>query len=391
MSKRYTVMFVDDEKEILRSLQRLVRNEPYKVEFANGGYDALGRLKKNQVSVLVTDLHMPEIGGLDLLEMVKKRWPDTIRLILSGNSDSGTILEAINKGDIYRYITKPWDNRELRVIVRQALELYKLQEEKKHLLSRLEQHNLQLERQVEERTQQLLRTRSQAEIGKYASQLVHNLRNPLQSLSCALDFMDYLILNQSSDFNKLEKAVQIARNSAQDLKRIISSVLDRDRQNMQFNLEPVNLNQLIRQVLEYYRINPLFNNEIQKDIKLAESLAPILANSSQIKQILDNLISNAIDAMETSPKKHLVVETSGNRHSVVIRVKDSGCGINEKNLERIYESGFTTKPADKGTGLGLASVKTMVDAYNGTIQVESKNGKGTTFTIQLPIRRSMPV
>ncbi len=391
MSKRYTVMFVDDEKEILRSLQRLVRNEPYKVEFANGGYDALGRLKKNQVSVLVTDLHMPEIGGLDLLEMVKKRWPDTIRLILSGNSDSGTILEAINKGDIYRYITKPWDNRELRVIVRQALELYKLQEEKKHLLSRLEQHNLQLERQVEERTQQLLRTRSQAEIGKYASQLVHNLRNPLQSLSCALDFMDYLILNQSSDFNKLEKAVQIARNSAQDLKRIISSVLDRDRQNMQFNLEPVNLNQLIRQVLEYYRINPLFNNEIQKDIKLSESLAPILANSSQIKQILDNLISNAIDAMETSPKKHLVVETSGNRHSVVIRVKDSGCGINEKNLERIYESGFTTKPADKGTGLGLASVKTMVDAYNGTIQVESKNGKGTTFTIQLPIRRSMPV
>ncbi len=385
----YTALFVDDEKEILRSLQRLVRNEPYQALFAHGGHAALRQMEQERVHVLVTDMHMPDIDGLQLLEMVKKRWPDTIRLILSGRADSGSILDAINKGDIYRYITKPWDNRELRIIVRQALELYGLQDERKRLLKRLEQQNRQLERKVEERSRQLLKTRSQAEIGKYASQLVHNLRNPLHSLSSALDFIDYLILNQTSEAEKLEKAVRIAKNSARDLKRIISSILDHAHQDAHFSLEPVDLNQVVRQVLEYYRINPVFNTEVKKEIKLAENLPSILANSSQIKQIVDNLISNAIDAMEDSPEKRLVIETSSNRQGVVIMVSDSGCGIEPEHMQSIFNSDFTTKPADKGTGLGLASVKTMVDAYNGSIHVESTKGKGTTFIIHLPTRRSL--
>ncbi len=383
-----TVLFVDDEKEILRSLQRLVHNEPYQAVFAHGGPAALNRMQQEEVHVLVTDMHMPELDGLELLELVKRRWPDTIRLILSGRADSGSILDAINKGDIYRYITKPWDNRELRIVVRQALELYSLQHERKRLLKRLEQQNRQLERKVEERSRQLLKTRSQAEIGKYASQLVHNLRNPLHSLSSALDFIDYLILNRTSEAQKLEKAVRVAKNSARDLKRIISSILDHAHQDAHFSLEPVDLNRVVRQVLEYYRINPVFNTQVKKEIKLADDLPAILANSSQIKQIVDNLISNAIDAMENSPEKRLTVETSSNRQGVVVRVSDSGCGIEPEHMELIFNSDFTTKPAEKGTGLGLASVKTMVEAYNGSIHVESKKGEGTTFIIQLPIRRS---
>ncbi len=391
MKKPYTVLFVDDEKQILRSLQRLVRNEPYQAVFAQGGPAALDRMQQGGIHVLVTDMHMPGMDGLELLERVESYWPETIRLILSGRSDSGSILDAINKGNIYRYITKPWDNRELRIIVRQALELYGLQDERKRLLKRLEQQNRLLERKVEERSRQLLKTRSQAEIGKYASQLVHNLRNPLHSLSSALDFIDYLILNQDAGAEKLEKAVRIAKDSADDLKRIISSILDHAHRDAHFNLEPVDLNRIIQQVLEYYRINPVFNTQIKKNIQLADNLPAILANSSQIKQIVDNLISNAIDAMESSAEKILAVQTYSNRHAVFIKVSDSGSGIMPEHMELIFNSDFTTKPPDKGTGLGLASVKTMVDAYNGTINVESTPGKGTTFIIQLPVGRSLQV
>jgi len=142
MEKR-TVLFVDDERDILSSLKRLFRSEPYQTIFAQSGKEALSFLEKERVHVIVTDLNMPEMDGFTLLKQVQKKHPDVIRLVLSAHADKDSVLNAINVGSISRFIIKPWDNEALKTFVRHAIESVRLQEEKKNLLKRIEEHNRQ--------------------------------------------------------------------------------------------------------------------------------------------------------------------------------------------------------------------------------------------------------
>ena len=139
MEKR-TVLFVDDEEKILRSLKRALQDEPYETLFASSGKEALEILEHNEVHVLVTDMYMPEIDGLELLRLVKEEYPHIIRLVLSGFAEKEILLNAINKGEILRFITKPWkSNEELKIIIRQAIEHYDLHSEREMLMSVFEQ------------------------------------------------------------------------------------------------------------------------------------------------------------------------------------------------------------------------------------------------------------
>ena len=174
-----TVLFVDDEIDILNSLKRLLRAEPYQSFFAGSGHEALGILEKEAIHVVLTDLGMPEMGGLALLKQVRERYPDIIRLVLSVHGDRHSILNAINRENAHRYLVKPWDNMELKLIVKQAVDQFNLQQERRDLLKKLEEYNRLLEKRVEDRTKQLLAIEKQAEIGKHASHIVHNLNNPL--------------------------------------------------------------------------------------------------------------------------------------------------------------------------------------------------------------------
>jgi DNA-binding NtrC family response regulator len=139
MEKR-TVLFVDDEEKILTSLKRGLMDEPYDTLFANSGKEALELLQQEEIHVIVTDLHMPEMGGLELLRIVKERYPHIIRLVISAYAEVDVLLDAINKGEILRFITKPWKSgREFKIVFRQAIEYYDLHSEREMLLTFLEQ------------------------------------------------------------------------------------------------------------------------------------------------------------------------------------------------------------------------------------------------------------
>jgi DNA-binding NtrC family response regulator len=120
-----TVLFVDDEERLLNSLKRGLIDEPYKCLFANSGPQALEVLSKNPVQVIVTDMRMPEMNGLELLRLVREKYPDIIRIVLSGYTQITTLLTAINEGHIYKYITKPWKlEEEFKPQIRAALEYW---------------------------------------------------------------------------------------------------------------------------------------------------------------------------------------------------------------------------------------------------------------------------
>ncbi len=138
MEKR-RVLFVDDEEKVLKALERSLLDEPYEALFTNSGKEALEILKREEVHVLMTDMRMPEMTGLELLRIVKEIYPYIIRMVLSGYAEINTLLAAINEGEIFRFITKPWKDEELKTTICQAIEFYDLHSECEMLMGFVEQ------------------------------------------------------------------------------------------------------------------------------------------------------------------------------------------------------------------------------------------------------------
>ena len=157
-----TVLFVDDEVNILKALQRLLRQDDMKVLCAAGAREAFELLEQHPTQVIVTDQRMPDMCGVDLLSSVRERWPDVVRMMLTGYTEMGVAVEAINRGEIYRLITKPWNDDELKATLRQAFDHHALKSEIRRLNQvtreqnfRLQDMNRNLEEKVRERTRQV--------------------------------------------------------------------------------------------------------------------------------------------------------------------------------------------------------------------------------------------
>src|SRR5215510_6993174 len=162
MRHEHTVLFVDDEVNILKALQRLLRAEDMNVLCASRAAEALDLLEKHPTQVVVTDQRMPEMSGVDFLAVVRERHPDMVRMMLTGYTEMNVAVDAINRGEIYRLITKPWNDDELRATIRQAFDHADLKAEIKRLNQvtreqnfRLQDMNRNLEGKVRDRTKQL--------------------------------------------------------------------------------------------------------------------------------------------------------------------------------------------------------------------------------------------
>jgi response regulator RpfG family c-di-GMP phosphodiesterase len=160
--ERPKLLLVDDEPNILSSLRRLFRNQGYHIQTADGGAAGLKMLETESFDLVISDMRMPEMDGVQFLEHVRSLYPNTTRILLTGYSDIQSIQEAINRGEIYRYITKPWDDNDITLVVRHALERHALEREKRRLEALTQKQNEELkilnaslEAKVEERTQEL--------------------------------------------------------------------------------------------------------------------------------------------------------------------------------------------------------------------------------------------
>jgi adenylate cyclase len=160
----HTILTVDDEEDILYSLRLLLEREGYQVLTANSGDMALAMAQVAPVSLVIVDQRMPGMSGVDLVQRIRQRWPDVLCMVLTGYADLDVAMEAVNKGSVYRFFMKPWEDAELRSEVRQALEHFDLVQENRSLTERLRQRNSQLqalnanlERQVQERTEDVQR------------------------------------------------------------------------------------------------------------------------------------------------------------------------------------------------------------------------------------------
>jgi signal transduction histidine kinase len=379
------VLFVDDEPEIRRSIERELKHENFQLLVAESGKEALSVMSRHEVHVVLTDLSMPGMSGIELLEQTAVTFPDTIRLILSGVKDRASLYQAMNTGNIYRYITKPWNDVELKILISQALEYQHLNAERRELLLALEKQNASLEKTVAERTRQLLESQGLAMIGRHAAHIVHNLNNTLNSVAGLFFLIGEGLGDAVPNISELKDLCKDGSFCAEQMRQIVAEILNRSKSVDHFKTENMDINTIVREVDRFFSMDSRYKNTLSREFHLMENLPPFKGNPIQIKQILENLIKNAADAMETSVLKRMTLQTGVYEGRISIRITDTGEGIDSEDLGKIFLSGFTTKAPGKGTGLGLASVKSMVESYNGVIEVFSEKGKGTCFRILLPL------
>jgi two-component system, NtrC family, sensor kinase len=172
-SEQIRILCVDDERNILQALERSFLDDNYEIVNANSGAEGLQAMEESgPFQVVISDYRMPVMNGVEFLKQVYGRWPDTIRLVLSGYADVGAIVAAINEGHIYKFIPKPWDDEDLRVTIKKSLEHYLLQKRNRELREELDAANLALVEKVQQHTEQLERRNQALE---YSQSLLNTL------------------------------------------------------------------------------------------------------------------------------------------------------------------------------------------------------------------------
>ncbi len=192
------ILFVDDEPNVLKALTRMFLEEPYTVRTAASGQEGLEVLEKEEVQIVISDYRMPSMNGVEFLREVRLRKPQTIRIVLSGYADIAYIVAAINEGQIYKFIPKPWNDDELKVTVANAVELYDLYEEKQNLATQLKQKNDELT-SLNSELANLLEEKSRNL--EFRSKVVVAYQNILDSISVGIlgvDLNDIIVLCNST-------------------------------------------------------------------------------------------------------------------------------------------------------------------------------------------------
>ncbi|MCX7876328.1 MAG: ATP-binding protein [Melioribacteraceae bacterium] len=253
-----------------------------------------------------------------------------------------------------------------------------------YLIDKLEKAN----QEIQDAHEQLHSAEKLASIGQLAAGVAHEINNPLGSI----------ILYASLLKRKLEKAncsaeqnleIQTIVDEANRCKSIVSNLLNFARQN-KLRLSKFNLYETIKSVADTIKINPdyydvelIIKNEIENTI--------IEGDEDQIKQVFINVINNAVESLENSNKKEVSITIKNNSNEFIIEISDTGCGISNENISKIFTPFFTTKKIGKGTGLGLAISYGIIKMHKGDIKVKSTLNLGTTFTIKLPINQNKNV
>lgn len=180
MSEQVTILCVDDERNVLKALERVFMDEEYEIVIADSAAEGLAILANGLCpQVVISDYRMPGINGVDFLKEVCKKWPETVRIVLSGFADTAAVVDAINEGEIYKFIPKPWNDDELKVTIANALDRYWLHQKNVELTDALRETNDELERQNEMLEETVTQRTAELVFRNRALSLAHNILDAL--------------------------------------------------------------------------------------------------------------------------------------------------------------------------------------------------------------------
>ncbi len=396
------IMFIDDEPGVLEALEVTFADEPYECLTCQEPEQAMRLLEEFDFAVVISDQRMKGVEGAELLEKIKHQWPATLRILMTAYQEMDVVLDAVNKGQVYNLIFKPWDDRELKRVIKNAVEDYTLRKVSRASrslyepldsdINQLIEKNHRLEMENEILMERLQQTQKMAALGNLAGGIAHDFNNILLIINGCLDLA--MVDNSLTPGvgTRLSQALQ-ASNRAKDL---VSQILTFGNTNVNRG-EPIKLGLLVEEIIRFIQAALPSSIEIRNNITIQSEMVQL--DSTKVYQILINLCKNAADAINASkglvkislartridqPEQNGQMKLSPGSY-FRLTVSDNGDGIDPGSLEKIFEPYFTTKGKKGGTGLGLALINQIVQEHGGRITVDSEVGKGSEFHVYLPL------
>jgi len=310
------------------------------------------------------------LGGVTVLILERSVLSQLARL-------SASVKRIGSSGDLSTRLSMPGKD-ELSVL---AGSMNGMLEALQHSQQELQKYSGELERMVEDRTRELreaqeklVRAEKLAAIGEVAGGIAHELRTPLAAIKLSADFLEAKLEGTADE--KAIKHLVFLKKEVDACNKTINDLLDFARPAKP-GTEQLDINEIVRSVIQASTLP----QNVKAATDLATGLPPVTADASHIRRALSNLILNAVQAMPDGGQ--LTLSTAQKGKFIEVKVTDTGVGVPEENLGKVFEPLFTTKA--KGIGLGLVIAKASIERQGGTIEVESQVGKGTTFTVRLPV------
>ncbi len=404
------ILVVDDETPV-RNLFAQCLNQNYSCETAANAQGALEWLQREPFAMVISDIQMPGLGGIELLRKINELYRDTAVIMVSGIDRTQRVIDAIRMGAC-DYLLKPCDLDVLRVRVERALERRTLLRNARRYKEDLENRNAELAQrksELERLQAQLVHNEKMASLGQLAAGIAHELNNPAGFI-----FSNMALLQEYVTQLKLLSASQRISppTSAAERENVIRG--DTDYHSILTDLSSIAADSYsgaarIRDVVQNLRLFSRLDEAEFKQVDLHEGidstlrllskyytsrfitlkrdygdLPPVSCYAGQLNQVWMNLLINAAQAIGDA-EGEVRIKTRCVGDTVTASISDTGKGIAPEHLKRIFDPFFTTKPVGDGTGLGLSISHGIVERHCGTIKVESSPSQGTTFTVAIPV------
>lgn len=358
---KISVLYLDDEEHNLTSFKAAFRRE-YQIFTTTSANEAVQILSENTIHVVISDQKMPNLSGVEFFELIIPDFPDPVRMLLTGYADIEAVIDAINKGQVYRYVAKPWNETDLKITIDNAFELYN--------------NRVQLKKQNEEIK------KAYNELEKFVYSASHDLRAPLVSVLGVLKLarMENIDGKSGEYFGMIERTINQLDGFVQN---IISYYQNLKKGEILTSIESSSLVDEIFQHFTFYEgaDNVKFRKNIAQD-------GDLLLDEMRLKMILNNLISNAVKYRDQSKNESLVeVNVSANEQEFVLTVVDNGLGIKREDQIKVFDMFYRSSEQSLGSGIGLFIVKEAVEKMGGKLSVTSEIGEGAKFEVMLPNKK----
>ena len=362
MENQPRIIIIDDEEVVLDSCTEILAGSNYEVEVTQEGKLGLDLVQKYHPDLVFIDLKMPGISGMQVLEEIHTIDSTIVTVVITGFATVNSAVEAMKKG-AYDFLPKPFTPDEFRIITRRGIERRKLM----------------LETIALRREKEMLRE-------NFSAIVSHELKSPLNAIQQNLFALDRELGESLNDTQRAR--LERMKVRIDDLIKLITSwlrVLSVDISKIRDSFKPLDVPPLITKAVE--TVEP---HAIRKDIQIVTtidgSLSPIEGEEISFVEALINIIDNAVKYSYVSSTVNIHAwEKSG---SIEIAISDTGVGISKDEIAHLFSDFYRGKSGqmtESSHGLGLTISRRIIDAHSGSISVDSESGKGTTFSIRIPI------
>lgn len=358
MNDKIHVLYIDDEDNNLRSFRATLRKD-FKIFTAIDAEEGLRIAREEEVHVVIADQRMPGMTGTEFFEELMKFNPDPIRILLTGYSDIASVIDAINKGEVYRFIDKPWNIEQIKNSIKNAADIYFMR------------------RELKDKNEKLKKLHS--EMNQFVYSLSHELRGPLMSIS-GVSKLAKMELNDSNAIEYFEM-IDTATGKLDDF---IYKMLDFYRSTKIDNkIVGIDFKDVVTQQLDVYK-EKIDIGHVKVAIEINQE-HKFYSDDSKIRVIINNLFSNAVQFQRAEQRdKSISLRIDVGEAEATISLEDNGIGIEEKHLSDVFNLFSRATQKNVGTGLGLYMVKEAVEQIGGRIDLKSVFGESTIFKVTLP-------